>query len=87
MTRIRYPGFGDPLKAFESLAPLVDQLRAMQMKCRPFGPDYLALAITLEAMQTTAFHFTRRPHFYSAEDRGQAAERPAPAAPVPPTIP
>ena len=37
----------------------------------PFGRDYHAIAVALEALETTAFHFTREPHFYST--RGQSA--------------
>jgi hypothetical protein len=39
-------------------------LRALQRGCRPFGRDYHAIAVTLDALETTAYHFTRRPHFY-----------------------
>jgi len=41
----------------------VDELRAMQHGCRPFGRDYRAIAIAIEALETTAYHFTRQPHF------------------------
>ena len=75
MTRVRYTGLPDPVNAFEALTPYVDQLRALQMRCKPFGADYLALAIALDGVQTAAYHFTGRPHFYAAEDRGQAAMR------------
>jgi hypothetical protein len=73
MTRVRYTGLPDPVKAFEELTPFVDRLRQMQMRCKPFGADYLAIAIALDGLQTAAFHFTRRPHFWAAEDRGQSA--------------
>lgn len=73
MTRIRYIGLADPIQAFEDLTPYVGQLRALQMRCKPFGADYLALAIALDGVQTAAYHFTGRANFYAAEDRGQAA--------------
>ena len=43
---------------------MVDRLRALQRSCRPFGRDYHAISIALDALDTTAFHFTRTPHFY-----------------------
>ena len=33
------------------------------------GPDYLAMGVALDGVQTTAFHFTRRPHFYFQLER------------------
>ena len=66
-----YPGVPDAQRKFEELRPLVEQLREMQRGCRPFGRDYHAIAIALEAIETTAFHFTREPHFYTA--RGHSA--------------
>lgn len=67
MVRRTYTGLRDPIGKFEALTPFVDQLRAMQRNCKPFGRDYLAIAITLESLDTTAYHFTRRPHFYAAK--------------------
>ncbi|HEY8574406.1 hypothetical protein [Phenylobacterium sp.] len=75
MTRIRYTGISDPVKAFEELTPLVEQLRKLQMRCKPFGADYHAIGVAIEGLQTAAYHFTRRPHFWAAEDRGQGAMR------------
>jgi hypothetical protein len=65
MVRMTYTGVTDPVARFDELEPLVTKLRAMQLTCRPFGRDYHAIAITLEAIDSTAYHFTRRPHFYS----------------------
>ncbi len=64
MTRQTYPGIADPMREFEKLRPYAAQLRALQRGCRPFGRDYHAIAIALEALETAAYHFTRRPHFY-----------------------
>lgn len=69
MVHRTYIGVSNPVRAFDDLRPYVDQLRALQLKCRPFGRDYLALQIALEALDTTAYHFTRRPHFYAAGAR------------------
>ena len=68
MVRRTYVGLPDPVRNFEELRPYVGQLRAMQRTCKPFGRDYLAIAIALDGLETAAFHFTRRPHFYG--DRG-----------------
>lgn len=70
MAKQNYAGIGDPVAAFDKLAPYVHQLRLMQQKCRPFGRDYLAIAIALDALETTAYHFTRRPHFYAGKPHG-----------------
>ncbi|MDB5418109.1 MAG: hypothetical protein JWP50_1528, partial [Phenylobacterium sp.] len=42
MARRTYVGVSDPVRAFENLAPLVQQLRALQYTCKPFGRDYHA---------------------------------------------
>jgi hypothetical protein len=59
-----YVGVPDPVRAFEALQPYAAALRTMQRRCKPFDRDYLALAIAIDALETAAFHFTRRPHFY-----------------------
>jgi hypothetical protein len=69
MVRMTYRGLGDleaAIRAFDELRPFHARLRAMQRNCKPFGRDYHAIAITLDALETTAYHFTRRPHFYGA---------------------
>ena len=66
MVQRAYVGVSDPVTRFEELKPLVDRLRALQRNCKPFGRDYHAIAIALDAMDSTAYHFTRRPHFYAA---------------------
>ena len=66
MVRMNYLGVRDPVAAFEDLKPLVARLRAMQQTCKPFGRDYHAIAVALEGLDTAAYHFTRRPHFYAA---------------------
>jgi hypothetical protein len=70
MVRQTYIGVGSretAITEFEALEPLVGRLRQLQMKCRPFGTDYHALALAIDALNTTAYHFTRRPHFYGAK--------------------
>jgi len=71
-----YYGLGPPhvaVAAFEKLTPYVVELLALQGECKPMGPDYMAVGVALDGLQTAAFHFTRRPHFYHQLD----AERPA----------
>jgi hypothetical protein len=64
MVRRTYVGISDPVREFENLRPYAAQLRALQRGCKPFGRDYYAIAIAIEALETAAYHFTRRPHFY-----------------------
>lgn len=71
MVQMRYPGLADPLREFEELRPYVTKLREMQRRCRPFGRDYHAIAIAIDGLETAAYHFTRRPHFYAHEGRHQ----------------
>ena len=66
MVQRNYLGVSDPVKAFEELKPLVNQLITIRSRCKPFGRDYHAICIALEALDSTAYHFTRRPHFYAA---------------------
>ena len=71
MVKMRYVGLGNAVDDFEKLTPLVKELERMKLKCRPFGADYHALSVALDAINTTAYHFTRRPHFYSNLSGGQ----------------
>ena len=71
-----YSGLGPPdvaVAAFDRLSPWVIELLAMQGECRPMGPDYMAVGVALDGLQTAAFHFTRRPHYYFQLE----SERPA----------
>ena len=79
MVRMSYVGLGDKeaaISAFDRLKPLVSELRELQSKCKPFGRDYMAIAVSLEALDTTAYHFTRRPHFYGARSDSAGLVRP-----------
>jgi hypothetical protein len=71
MVRRNYPGMTDPVATLEELKPLVNQLINMRSRCKPFGRDYHAVCIALEAIDTMAYHFTRRPHFYAVGGRRQ----------------
>lgn len=70
MTPVRYLGVPDAVREFERLRPYVDQLRRLQRQCKPFGRDYLAIAIALDGLETAAYHFTKRPHFYAGAPHG-----------------
>jgi hypothetical protein len=78
-----YVGLGEreqTVRIFEELRPFHARLQALQRQCRPFSRDYHALAVTLEALETTAYHFTRRPCFYGAAGDASGPTRPASAA-------
>lgn len=54
--------------AFEGLIPHVEMLRALQMECGDDLPDRNAFGIALDGLDTAAFCFTKRPHFYHQLD-------------------
>jgi hypothetical protein len=66
----------EAIAAFEALAPYADRLRALQIRCRPFGRDYYALDIAKQSLETAAFHFTREAHFYGAKGDSSGPLRP-----------
>ena len=67
MVRRTYVGVSDPEQRFRELTPYVEALRRMQFTCKPFGRDYLAIAIAIDGLESAAYHFTRQPHFYAAK--------------------
>ena len=67
MVPVRYPGVPNPMRAFGELRLLWQQLTAMQIKVRPFGPEYLILEAVMKALDTAAYHFTREPNFFTAK--------------------
>ena len=67
MVRMRYPGIHDPRAAFEALKPFRQAILELEMRCRPFGPDYLVLMAAKDALDTAAYHFTRDPNFFAAK--------------------
>jgi hypothetical protein len=77
VVRMTYVGLGGPeaaVREFEALTLYVRKLVALQQECKLLGLDYMALGIALDAVETAAYHFTRRRHFYHAI-RGEAAAR------------
>lgn len=66
----------EAVAAFEALDPYADQLRRLQMRCRPFGRDYLALDIARQSLETAAYHFTRIEAFFGAQGDSAGPLRP-----------
>jgi hypothetical protein len=69
MVRMTYVGLGSrdaAVRAFDALLPHVLILRGLQALCWPRGPDDLALEIAVDGLETAAYHFTRRRHYYDA---------------------
>jgi hypothetical protein len=71
MVRMTYVGVADPETAFEAFRPYVARLRDLQRLCKPFGRDYHAIAIAIDGLESCAYHFTRRPHFYETSGKHQ----------------
>ena len=62
-----YYGLGShdaAVAAFDHLKPYVEELLSLQGECEPMKADYSAIGIALDGLQTAAYHFTRRRHFY-----------------------
>lgn len=77
MVHRTYAGLGSPDAAardFEGLRPHVQLIWGLQASVGYFSRDGSALDIALDSLQTAAFHFTRRPHFYGP--RAAALEAP-----------
>lgn len=69
MVHRTYIGLGTPdaaVREFDALAPHVVEMLTMQGECAANGPDHAAMGVALDGVQTAAYHFTRRPHFYHA---------------------
>lgn len=70
----------EALAAFLRLRPYHDHLRKLQIRCRPFGGDYLALGVALHGLDTAALHFTREASFYGVRGDSAGPLRPPPGA-------
>lgn len=67
-----YVGLGPrdaAIGSFNGLSPYVVELLDLQAECLPLGPDYMAMGIALDGLDTAAFHFTRRRDFYFQIER------------------
>jgi hypothetical protein len=67
----------EAVAAFVGLRPYHTHLQKMQIRCRPFGGDYLALGIALQGLDTAALHFTGEPGFYGARGDSCGPLRPS----------
>lgn len=52
------------IRAFDGLSPFVEQLLALQGECQRFDAEDMAIGIALDALETAAYHFTRRRDYY-----------------------
>lgn len=59
---------------FNGLSPYVLEMWRLQAECAPFSEGHLAIDIAVDGLETAAFHFTRRPHFYFHLERPAARE-------------
>ncbi|MGH6911505.1 MAG: hypothetical protein ACREEG_15060, partial [Phenylobacterium sp.] len=78
MVQRTYQGLGSPetaVREFEVLKPYVVQLLGLQGECLKLGPDYMAIGIALDGLQTAAYHFTRRRYFYHGIEASRAEHR------------
>ena len=79
MVHRTYQGLGsgdDAVREFDGLAPYVTEMLALQQECTRLDAGYMAMGIALDALQTAAYHFTRRRYFYHPLESA-ARERPA----------
>lgn len=49
---------------FDALRPWVSHMIGMRAACTPLRADDFAILVALQGVQTAAYHFTRRRHFY-----------------------
>lgn len=69
MVHRTYQGLGSgeaAIREFDGLAPFASQLFALQQECVPMSADEMALRVATESLETAAYHFTRRRHYYDA---------------------
>jgi uncharacterized protein involved in copper resistance len=77
MVRVMYVELGDAeaaVREFDGLTPYVRELASMQQECKPLDADYAALGIALDGVETAAYHFAWRRHFYHSV-RGDIGRR------------
>jgi hypothetical protein len=71
MVHRTYQGLGAreaAVREFEALRAHVRWLWGLQAAVGLFSADGSALDVAIDAAQTSAYHFTRRPHFYGLRD-------------------
>jgi hypothetical protein len=57
MAKMTYCGVLNPRREFEAMRPSYVATLKMMRTCRPFGPDYDALAAVIQALDAAAEHF------------------------------
>lgn len=77
MVRVRYTGISE--FELKELAPAITRLRALQLKCKPLGENYMALSNMIAAYQALATRVTGRRYFYDGDP--DAADGPQNNAP------
>lgn len=76
MVHRTYLGLGTyetAVREFEALRPHVQLLWGLQGAVGYFSADGSAIEVALDALQTTAFHFTRQARFFGERDPASAA--------------
>lgn len=76
MVHRTYAGLGPPeaaARAFEALRPHMRWLWGLQAAVGYFSADGSALDVAVDALHTTAFHFTRQPQVFGLRDPDLAA--------------
>ena len=76
MVHRTYLGLGSheaAVREFEKLAPYVAELLELRRCCRFGSADHQAIGVALDGIETAAFHFTRRRHFYHEAESEQGA--------------
>lgn len=79
MVHRTYYGLGSldaAVREFDGLTPWAREMMGMRAECALMGPDYMAMGIALDGLQTAAYHFTRRRHFYHLVECEFASSRP-----------
>ncbi len=77
MARVRYLGVSDPKTVFEAFRPYRQRLIELELRCPPFGTEYLILNAAKSALDAAAHYFTGDPMFFAAKPE-QSAWRPDP---------
>ncbi|HEY1878705.1 MAG TPA: hypothetical protein VGG68_02105 [Caulobacteraceae bacterium] len=75
MARVRYLGVSDPAAVFETFRPYRERLIELELRCAPFGTEYLILNAAKAALDAAAHYFTGDPVFYASKPE-QSSWRP-----------
>ena len=67
-------GLGDQqacVRVFDDLRPYAEQLAEWRADFPITSPDWMAVGIAWDGLQTTAYHFTRRRYFYAEAEESR----------------